>query len=478
MNHQKTPLFDALHNHKEQNPISFHVPGHKSGEIFNEKAKAYYHPMLTIDVTELSGLDDLHSPEGVIQEAEALLANAYQCRNSFFLINGSTVGNLTMILSSFQEGDIVFVQRNCHKSILNGLKLAKLNPVFIEPVFNEEWKVAVGISLDALVEAYQSNPDGKGVLLTYPNYYGFAFNVKEIIEYCHFNQMVVLVDEAHGAHFIAGEPFPPSALQYGADMVVQSAHKTLPAMTMSAFLHLNSDRISYDVVRSYLQVLQSSSPSYPLMASLDLARGYIATYGEEDKRYLMKQLYVFIEYLKEVPELKVFYHQSGGDPLKIVIQSKQGISGFHLQKRLESVGVYTELADPYNVLLIFPLLKKGEIYPVKEVINRIKGSLQGELEKVQIKGDFIKRSTPTFSCLAIDYKQQLLTPQKVIPILESIGKNSAEMVIPYPPGIPLLMEGEKITLDKMEELLHLIKLGARFHGGEFLKAHKIKVFEC
>lgn len=477
MNHQKTPLFDALHNHKEQKPISFHVPGHKSGEIFAEKAKEYYHPMLTIDVTELSGLDDLHSPDGVIQEAEALLANAYQCMHSFFLINGSTVGNLTMILSSFKEGDIVFVQRNCHKSILNGLKLAKLKPIFIEPVINDEWKVAVGISKEALVEAHYSYPDGKGVILTYPNYYGFGFNVQEIIDFCHSNQMVVLVDEAHGAHFIAGNPFPPSALQYGADMVVQSAHKTLPAMTMSAFLHINSDRISVDKVRSYLQVLQSSSPSYPLMASLDLARGYIATYSEEDKKYLMKQLAIFIEYLKEVPELKVLYHQSGGDPLKIVIQSKQGISGFHLQKRLESVGVYTELADPYNVLLVFPLLKKGESYPIKEVIKRIREAFQGKSEMLQIEGDFIKRSHPTYSCLAIDYNEQLLTPQKVIPILESIGKNSAEMVIPYPPGIPLLMEGETITLDKMEELLQLIHLGARFHGGEYLRDHKIKVFE-
>lgn len=478
MNHQHTPLFDALYKHANQKPVSLHVPGHKNGQVFLQKGKSYYHNILSIDLTELTGLDDLHSSEGVIREAEALLTDAYKARQSFFLINGSTVGNLTMILSSFQEGDVVFVQRNCHKSILNGLKLAKLQPIFIDPDFNEEWQVAVGISMDSLANAYQANPQGKGVILTYPNYYGFAFDIKGIIDFCHLNEMIVLVDEAHGAHFIAGDPFPLSALELGADMVVQSAHKTLPAMTMASFLHVNSDRVQLETVKDYLQALQSSSPSYPLMASLDLARSYIATYSKEDKQYLMEHLSYFKNELNRISKLNILDHSNGGDPIKMVIQSKDGLSGYELQKRLESVGIFTELADPYNVLMVYPLLKKDESFPFLDELNRIELALKQERkETTLVKESLFKKRKNSYSKLTIGYKEQQKRSRAIIDISESLGKCSAEMVIPYPPGIPLLMEGEKITTDILEELEQLINLGSKFHGGEFLSDLKIKVYE-
>jgi arginine/lysine/ornithine decarboxylase len=477
MNHKKTPLFKALQQHNQGSPISFHVPGHKNGAIFPPEASEFYHPLLSIDVTELTGLDDLHSPETVIQEAEALLADIYQTKQSFFLINGSTVGNLTMILASFKEDDIVFVQRNCHKSVLNGLKLAKLNPIFIEPDFDDEWRVPTGISRASIEEAYQAYPTGKGVILTYPNYYGFAFDVKAIIDFCHSRDLVVLVDEAHGAHFIAGDPFPPSSLQLGADMVVQSAHKTLPAMTMSAFLHVNSERVARDKVRFFLQALQSSSPSYPLMASLDLARSYIGTYSDIDKEYLTKLVKEFIDVLKGISSINVLSHSTGGDLLKIAIQSNTGLTGFELQKKLETAGIFPELADPYNVLLVFPLLKDEAEFDLLEITKLFRLALQ-ETGKSNKSDKFILRKPKQIlTTLMIGYKAQVETPLKIISISDSIGKSSAEMVIPYPPGIPLLMEGEEITEDKIEELLQLMNFGARFHGGTNLAEQKIKVFE-
>jgi arginine/lysine/ornithine decarboxylase len=477
MDHQKTPLFEALQQHNKVRPISFHVPGHKNGSIFPQEAGHFYHPLLSIDVTELSGLDDLHSPETVIEEAESLLADIYQSKQSFFLINGSTVGNLSMILASFKEDDIVFVQRNCHKSVLNGLKLAKLKPIFIEPDFNEEWKVPIGVSKSLIEEAFNAYPTGKGVILTYPNYYGFAFDVKAIIDFCHSHDLVVLVDEAHGAHFIAGDPFPPSSLQLGADMVVHSAHKTLPAMTMSSFLHVNSERIAGDKVRFFLQALQSSSPSYPLMASLDLARSYIGTYSDLDKEYLKKQVKAFINELKGISSINVLYHSTNGDLLKLAIQSKIGLSGFDMQKKLETVGIFTELADPYNVLLVFPLLKSGTEFRLLEITKLFERALQEAVESIKSEAFIFHKTEQTITSLMIEYKVQGETPCKVIPISESIGKSSAEMVIPYPPGIPLLMEGEEITKEKVEEIHQLMILGARFHGGAYLTEQKIKVFE-
>lgn len=477
MNHQKTPLYEALIKHNNQEPISLHVPGHKNGSVFPSDALKHYQTVLSLDVTELVGLDDLHSPDGVIKEAEALLAFAYQSKQSFFLINGSTVGNLTMILASFNEGDVVFVQRNCHKSVLNGLKLAKLKPIFIETDYDEEWNVATGVSKANLEAAFRAYPNGKGVILTYPNYYGFTFDIKAIIDFCHSHHMVVLVDEAHGAHFIVGDPFPPSALQLGADMVVQSAHKTLPAMTMSAYLHLNSEKICSDKVRYYLQALQSSSPSYPLMASLDLARSYVATYNLEDKQYLIEQLSHFIKELEKLSNLKVLHHNQDGDPLKIAIQSTKGISGFELQKQLEEAGIYTELADSNNVLFVMPLLKNDAPHLLCEVVNRLRTIQHTEVASTPAMIMNFNETKEAFTGLLINYIDQLDWPRKVIPLSESIGKSSAEMIIPYPPGIPLLMEGEEITVEKVEELLLLKELGAKFHGGEFLSELNIKVFE-
>ncbi len=278
MNKQnRTPLFDALCKHSNPNPISFHVPGHKSGTIFNQQQNNYYQEILRIDATELSGLDDLHSPEGVIKEAEELLADLYQVKKSFFLVNGSTVGNLAMILSVCEKDDVILVQRNCHKSVLNALKLAKAHPVFIDPDYNQDWKTATGVSKEIVERAISLYPQAKALCLTYPNYYGMVYDLKSIIELAHVHHIPVLVDEAHGPHFILGDPFPETAIQLGADMVVHSAHKTLPAMTMGSYLHINSNRINSDKVRDYLQMLQSSSPSYVIMASLDLARNYLAS---------------------------------------------------------------------------------------------------------------------------------------------------------------------------------------------------------
>jgi arginine/lysine/ornithine decarboxylase len=479
MNHEQTPLFEAIQKHNQQRPISFHVPGHKNGQIFSQKALPYFQEIMQIDVTELTGLDDLHAPESAIKDAEELLADAYRTSESFFLINGSTVGNLTMIMASFNEDDIIFVQRNCHKSVLHGLKLAKLQPIFIEPEFNEDWKVATGISTSSLEAAYQKYPMAKGIILTYPNYYGFTYDLKAIIALCHAKDMTVLVDEAHGAHFIAGDPFPPSAIQLGADMVVQSAHKTLPAMTMAAFLHLNSRRINRDKLGFLLQALQSSSPSYPLMASLDLARNYIATYNKRDMDSLVEQRSTFINEINEIEGIKVLTHKDNGDILKIAIQSTNGMSGFELQTKLETVGIYPELADPYNVLLIFPLLKRDSIYEWKEIIQRFKNAFLFT-EKPKPKNIVCYTDTaskPAFNGLSLNYKEQTEKQKKYILLSHSVGKSSAEMIIPYPPGIPLIMEGEAITVEKINELQQLIGLGARFHGGEYLHEQKIKVFE-
>lgn len=477
MNKQnRIPLYEALIDHRSKNSFSFHVPGHKSGAISNQDTENIFEDILGIDVTELTGLDDLHSPEGVIREAQELLAELYQVKNSFFLVNGSTVGNLAMTLSVCEKDDVILVQRNCHKSVLNAIKLAKARPIFLEPDYNQEWKIATGVSKEIVERAISHYPEAKAIFLTYPNYYGMVYDLKSVIHLAHLHNIPVLVDEAHGPHFILGKPFPVSSIQLGADMVVHSAHKTLPAMTMGSYLHINSSRINTDRVKDYLQMLQSSSPSYVIMASLDLARQYLASYQQSDIEYLISEIKLFKNELKTVKSIKVLeYPDSYGDTLKVTIQTRSELSGFELQKRLEEIGVYTELADPHNVLLILPLLKQNQVFPLVETCRRIKGILDDmpyytNEEKVSI-------SSGKISELAIPYEKWSFYEKEIKDISTAAGFICAETIIPYPPGIPLLLEGELITEEKISQLDHLKNTGARFQGGSCLDKNQIIIFK-
>ncbi|MFS0865366.1 aminotransferase class I/II-fold pyridoxal phosphate-dependent enzyme [Fredinandcohnia sp. 179-A 10B2 NHS] len=476
MNQQNTPLFNALSNHSKRLTISMHVPGHKYGQNFPSFGLDYYEKLLQIDATEISGLDDLHDPEGVILEAEQLTANLYGVERSYFLVNGSTVGNLAMILSVCSQNDIVLVQRNSHKSILNGLKLSGARPIFLSPEFDDEAQVASFVSYDTVKRALSEYPNAKAIILTSPNYYGMS-NPSElagIIELAHLHKIPVLIDEAHGAHFIV-DGFPPSVITLGADIVVQSAHKTLPAMTMGSYLHWNSKLLSKESVEVYLRMLQSSSPSYPIMASLDLARYHLANYKKEGTTQIIEKILRFKEELLKIPQITVIESQKTGvhtDSLKITIQSQCKYNGYQLQSLFEEVGVFTELADPNNVLFVLPLT---EAVDYEEVVNKIKGQLQGfKVEKKRFRQQ--TNLSEKITTLPIFYNEIKGYNKKVVSFKQAVGKISGEMIVPYPPGIPILMEGERITEGHIELLSTYIDSGARFQGGD-MESRLITILE-
>ncbi|MGE7880008.1 aminotransferase class I/II-fold pyridoxal phosphate-dependent enzyme [Peribacillus muralis] len=479
MNQLQTPLFDAMSAFYKNKPISLHVPGHKNGRVFNEKGQKLYNTLLGIDATELNGLDDLHAPEGAILEAEQLLADLYGVKKSYFLVNGSTVGNMAMILATCNEGDKVLVQRNCHKSILHALMLANVQPIFLRPVFHEEWGVAGGVAPKLIGEALRAHPDAKAIVVTYPNYYGLGEDMSEVVKLAHQRGIPVLVDEAHGAHFQLGDPFPDTAIMAGADAVVHSAHKTLPAMTMGSYLHIHSAYIDADQVSFYLQMLQSSSPSYPIMGSLDLARAYLASFNLDDKNELKRKIKDFRGELAALRSIKLLEAPARTlfDPLKVVIQSKNGLSGFELQQLCEAKGIFTELADPNNLLLILPLLKMDTDFPFHEIIQNINNGtlgISGSGDGIQANG-WVDGSSMTG--LEMPYSLMKQRKPKPVGFREAIGKVSAEMVIPYPPGIPLIMSGEMIAAEHITGLEGLMRLGARFHGGSSLINGELFVFE-
>jgi len=476
---EKTPLYSKLLQFQSENNISFHVPGHKNGELISYNDEEWRRQLWKFDVTELNDLDDLHAPMGVIGDAEKLLTDLYGVKKSYFLVNGSTVGNLAMILASLKEGDKVFVQRNSHKSVMNGIELAKAKPIFLSPDYEEEWKVETVLSERTVKQAIAQFPEVKTLILTSPNYYGMIGNLEEIIQLAHANGICVLVDEAHGAHFIGNDKFPPSAVQLGADLVVQSAHKTLPALTMGAYLHYNTDFIEEHEVKYYLEILQSSSPSYLIMASLDRARHYLATYSEEDWDYLQNTISLFRSELAKVSQLKVLGYPYIGDPLKITIQSTVDKTGFILQKQLEKEGIYTELADSNNVLFVFPLLKKEIAFPLNEIITKVRKALSENLSEIPYERKVsasIKKGQDIVE-LKVGETEQALRNKREISLNDAHHAICAETIIPYPPGIPILMPGEEITMYHINQIKNLLKDGARFQGSPSIYENKITIFE-
>ncbi|WP_141434157.1 aminotransferase class I/II-fold pyridoxal phosphate-dependent enzyme [Bacillus sp. 03113] len=473
-----TPLFDQLLLHTKKKPISLHVPGHKDGHLLSINLDARYKifkELLTIDATELIGLDDLHSPSGPILESERLLAEAYGAKKSYFLVNGSTVGNLAMILSMVKENDDVLVQRNCHKSILNGISLAKGRPIFLSPEYDEDWLVSNDVSYETLKKGIELYPNAKTLILTYPNYYGMTYDLGKLIRLAHDHNITVLVDEAHGAHFIGSKHFPQSAIELGADLVVQSAHKTLPAMTMGAYLHINNQRVSNVEVEYYLTILQSSSPSYLIMASLDIARSYVSTYSELDFAYLTGKIKEFKKQIECIKGIRVLTYRKGlCDPLKMTIQTTSELTGFEIQARLEKSGIYTELADPYNVLFVLPLLKNKMDYPFDRIVKAMKQALIDVEDKGIQKHTFVYQQK--VAAIEVNETERKKLKKKLVPLDSAMNQICADVVIPYPPGIPILFPGEKITTFHIEYIKLLLTSGAKFQGTPFLKDGTINVY--
>lgn len=465
MNQNRMPLIEVLQKHIHKQSISFHVPGHKNGLLFTDERLAAFG---AFDVTELTGLDDLHEPEEAIAQAEALLTDLYQTKKSYFLVNGSTVGNLAMILATCKQGDQVLVQRNCHKSIVHALMLAKVQPIFITPSQTNQ-----AIEPDYVAAAFKQYPQIKACIFTYPDYYGRIYDLPTIIEIIHAHQAIVLIDEAHGAHFSLAAPIPDSALALGADIVVHSAHKMLPAMTMGSYLHINSDRVSVKRIEQYLTILQSSSPSYPIMASLDYARHYLAHITNEDLHYTLSCRQQFMQQIKQKTELQIVPSTEGQDPLKLMLFHPH-ISGFQLQSKLEEVAIYPELADPNVVLLTLPLLKVGMEFPYEQAVEKM-----SHLEfKANHRSSLIDGNIPIerITKLMFTYDEMNEMETEAVYIDDAEGRVAAQMLIPYPPGIPLLLTGEKITEHHVKTLRYLIANHARFQGGDPLIDGKVIVF--
>ncbi|MBD1383522.1 aminotransferase class I/II-fold pyridoxal phosphate-dependent enzyme [Metabacillus arenae] len=477
----KTPLFSALKRYSEQKPVSYHVPGHKNGTVFLKEYRCQFQELLKIDVTELTGLDDLHQPSGVIAEAQELLKQLYKTEKSYFLVNGSTAGNIAMIMASCGEGDVVLVQRNSHKSIMNGILLAGAKPVFLGPEYDLDAKAATIVKEEIVLEALCRFPHAKALILTNPTYFGHSCQLDKIVKAAHEKSIPVLVDEAHGAHFVLGEPFPPSALKAGADVVIHSAHKTLPAMTMGSFLHVQSNLLFFSKIERCLSMVQSSSPSYPIMASLDLARAYLEEFMDKRKKTSIPSLVQsFIVLLEAFPSIEIVNSKDESvvkDPLRVSIRSTNGLTGFELQSIFEKAGIYPELANNDLVLFVLPLSDQLDL-PIEKFTEA--GKLleeAGDLSDRHAPKVKLEKESAHITELKFSYKELERLDTEFVSISDAIGFIAAEAVVPYPPGIPYLMPGEDIKKEHVEYISYMLNTQTHFQGGSQLKNGKILIYK-
>ncbi|WP_079526301.1 aminotransferase class I/II-fold pyridoxal phosphate-dependent enzyme [Halobacillus hunanensis] len=472
MDHTAAPLYEALCSYEKSQRTSLHVPGHKDGRVFDEEALGRFANILKIDATESVGIDGLHHPTNFIADAQALAADAFGADHTFFLIGGSTVGNIGAALTLCSPGDQIIVQRNMHKSVFHGLMVAGAHPIFIAPSIEPTTKVAKVSDLSYIEKALKENPDAKGVWITNPNYYGMSQDISSLAKACHQAGVPLVVDEAHGPHFGQAEELPPSALSQGADLVVQSTHKMLTAMTMASMLHVKGNLVSRERLGQVLGMIQSTSPSYPLLASLDLARRFLVIKGRSQIKKTVERLEKRRRSLDlELQALSIWggshavHHR---DPLKWIISSKdQTISGFQLLDEFYDLDCTAEICDPRNVGFLFSIDERDEdievvVSKIKEMDKKLQARDNGSPAD---KSDMVLfEKEGTLHKPALSLHEAFHKPRKQADLQEAVGCICGEMVLPYPPGIPLLTPGEKITADHVSTIRRLKDMGAYFQS--------------
>ncbi len=430
-------ITDMLKIHSEKEKASFHMPGHKNGVGF--LGAPFDGSVFSMDTTELPGTDALIEPEDAILEAEQYAARLYGATHSFFLVNGSTGGILAMIYGAFNPGDRVIVDKNCHQSVLNGIILSGLFPVYVTPECSTLSDVPGTVSPNAIARILAEYPDIKGAVITGPNYYGATADIKNIANLLHQHSALLLVDEAHGAHFPFSNMLPESAVAQGADMSVTSLHKTLPAPNQTALLNIGK-HVSIQKVRAAVRMFQTSSPSYVLLAAMEYALHFAEEKGEEETKRLVARLASL-----GCPTLD--------DPLKLMpTWADKGISGYDAEEILRTkFGVYIEMCNAHRILCMSSWCNsEADIQRLAEGINYLNAMpTQGKPLKVApLKGGVI-------SIPELTPAETLRLTQTLVPLKEAENKICASAVSAFPPCVPILLPGERITTEKINYLFEL-----------------------
>lgn len=465
----KTPLIKALDKNQKLRSIPFHMPGHKRGAGAGKSfARLMKTDPFSLDLTEVPGLDDLHNPCGPIKEAQAAAARLFGAEQTFFLVNGTSGGIHAAIMSVCRPNDIILLPRDVHRSVIGACILSGARPEYLPVRVSEEFLIPLPPTTQEVKAALGKYEKVKAMLQVYPSYYGLAGNLKKIADLAHFHKIPLIVDEAHGAHFAFSNRLPAPALRQGADISVQSTHKTLGALTQASMLHINSRLISGAEVFRQLKIMQSTSPSYLLMASLDSVVGQMESTGKIIMEQTVDHAIRVRREIMRIPGLRcldetVAANEDGFayDPTKLYISSKDiGLTGYQAARILrKKYKIQVELSDLYNVLC---MLSYGN------TANDSGFLVRALVEMAAIKRPPLKLNHNfnfSFNPLVImTPREAWFAPRKRIPMREAVGQVAAEIIAPYPPGIPLICPGEEVTRELVEIIVSMKAQSCSFHG--------------
>lgn len=464
-------LYDRLYDYSNSDCYAFHMPGHKRQYSLGGAVVVPRGLPFGIDITEIDGFDDLHHPQGILQKAQERAARLYHAEESFFLVNGSTVGILSAILGVTKKRDTILVARNCHKSVYHAISINELNPVYLYPEYDRSTHLNGEIDVQSVRDALERHPDIRAVVIVSPTYDGVVSDVAAVAEAVHQKGLPLIVDEAHGAHFGFCEYFPQNACQQGADLVIHSVHKTLPALTQTALLHINGVFADREKVKRCLHMLQTSSPSYVLMASIDFCMELLEKHGKELFSSYAGRLRETRNELEKLSNLRLLRTERYDDSKFVISVKNAGITGKEIYKiLLEEYHLQMEMAASSYVLAM------TSISDTKEGLERLTNALFSidNKRKGTTCADITDGQPHLEKVYRISDAENRTGEKRSLPWNGSVGSVSAEYAYLYPPGIPLIVPGERIS-EEVVQLLHWYERHEFFVEG--LKKEKcIEVF--
>ncbi|MBR6696648.1 MAG: aminotransferase class I/II-fold pyridoxal phosphate-dependent enzyme [Lachnospiraceae bacterium] len=427
-------LVEFIRDYTSDEYIPFHMPGHK-------RKFDMVNPYL-IDITEIDGFDNYHNPQEIFLNEQKLLKEMYKTDYSWYLVNGSTVGILAAISATTNRGDTVLVARNSHKSVYNAILLQELKAKYVYPKIDENSSICREITIEDIKNAFADNKNIRVVVITSPTYEGVVSDIEAIADFVHSKNAVLIVDEAHGAHFGFNDTFLKSAIELGADIVVQSWHKTLPSLTQTAIIHVKGGRVDIDMVKKYLSIYQSSSPSYVLLASMFKCREFLQTEGAFDE--YVDNLVKLRQMLKEKLNRLVLFESD--DISKLVITTTgTNLNGRQLYDRLlKDYKIQLEMAGCDYIVAMTSVCDTKEAYD-----TFLKALIEIDASCEYNKKVYLQKNVNKIKPVCTIFEVFKANVDK-IPYNKAINKISADFVYAYPPGIPIIAPGEEVTAEIIE----------------------------
>ena len=475
----RAPVLEALERMKTARLVPFDVPGHKRGRGNRELVEFLGQKCLDVDVNSMKMLDNLCHPVSVIRDAEQLAAEAFKAAHAFFMVGGTTSAVQAMVLTALKRGEKIIMPRNVHRSAINALILCGAVPVYVNPQMDETLGISLGMRVDEVRAAMEANPDAKAVLVNNPTYYGICSHLREIVRMAHERGMLVLADEAHGTHFYFHEELPVSAMEAGADMASVSMHKSGGSLTQSSLL-LCSEAVQPGYVHQIINITQTTSGSYLLMSSLDISRRNLALHGKE----IFRQVIDLVEYARDEINAIGDYYAYGrelvdGDAIYDFDITK--LSVFTRPIGLAGVEVYDILRDEYDIQTEFGDI--GNLLAYVSVGDRPKDIERLVAALAEIRRNYRKDPSKMLKAEYIDPtvdcgpQEAFYAEKESLPIGKTAGRVSAEFVMCYPPGIPILAPGERITEPILSYIRYAKKKGCQMTGPEDMNICRLNVMK-